>query len=200
MNRLSKHVYRTLSKRLLHHIPRTYKDDCLKSIQIHLLESNWWQNADTVALTIPRKIELNVEPIIEAAWRSGKRVVIPKCFPKQNHQMEFYVYTNRKELENVYLDLYEPKDQPDKLVPKETIDIIVVPGLLFAPRGYRIGYGGGYYDRYLADYPNRTVSLAMEDQLIDYVPYDEYDLPVDFVITEERIINCEQERKRYTFN
>ena len=165
-----------------------------------MLESNWWQNADTVALTIPRKIELNVEPIIEAAWRSGKRVVIPKCFPKQNHQMDFYVYTNRKELENVYLDLYEPKDQPDKLVPKESIDIIVVPGLLFDPRGYRIGYGGGYYDRYLADYPNRTVSLAMEDQLIDYVPYDEYDLPVDFVITEERIINCQQERKRYTFN
>ena len=193
---MSKHVYRTLSKRLLHHIPRQDKDDCLNSMMVHLLETNWWQEADTVALTIPRNIELNVEEIIKAAWKSGKQVAIPKCFTKQGNHMEFYLYTNKNELENEYLDLYEPKDHREKLIDKDFIDLIIVPGLLFDPKGYRVGYGGGYYDRYLVDYPNITVSLAMEEQLVQYVPFDEYDIPVDFIITEDRMIHCEIERKK----
>ncbi|MFC0014821.1 MULTISPECIES: 5-formyltetrahydrofolate cyclo-ligase [Allobacillus] len=193
---MSKHVYRTLSKRLLHHIPRQYKDDCLNSMMVHLQETNLWQEADTVALTIPRNNELNVEEIIKAAWKSGKQVVIPKCFPKKDHHMEFYLYTNKKELENVYLDLYEPKDRREKIVDKDFIDLIIVPGLLFDPKGYRIGYGGGYYDRYLVDYPNSTVSLAMEEQIVQYIPFDDNDIPVDFIITEDRMIHCEIERKK----
>ena len=110
--------------------------------------------------------------------------------------MDFYLYTNKNELENVYLDLYEPKDHREKLIDKDFIDLIIVPGLLFDPKGYRVGYGGGYYDRYLVDYPNITVSLAMEEQLVQYVPFDEYDIPVDFIITEDLMIHGEIERKK----
>lgn len=183
-----KHSFRTLSKRLLRHIPISEKESSMKSIENNIQLSDWWQNADTVALTMPRKIELNVERLIKLAWKEHKTVVLPKCFPDEDHRMEFFIYTNKHELENVYLDLYEPKNDPNKLVSKEDIDLIIVPGLLFDKRGFRIGFGGGYYDRYLQDYSNKTASVAMEAQLIPYIPYEEHDIPVNYIVTENGII------------
>src|SRR5690625_1208076 len=108
--------------------------------------------------------------------------------------MKFFQFTNVKELENVYLDLYEPTEDISKLIQKNEIDLIVVPGLLFDQRGYRIGYGGGYYDRYLNNYMNDKISIAMEEQVVNYIPYDEHDIPVDTIITEKNIY----EKNAYT--
>ncbi|SER21314.1 5-formyltetrahydrofolate cyclo-ligase [Piscibacillus halophilus] len=181
-----KETFRILSKRLLKHITKEQKKQYLKDISNRLYQTHWWKNSDVIALTIARDIELDTLPIIEEGWKQGKQIVIPKCYP-DNHLMNFYLFTNQHELENVYLDLYEPKEDPKKLVQPNQIDLIIVPGLLFDFQGFRIGYGGGYYDRYLANYPHSKISLAMEQQLVKHVPHDQYDLPVDAVISEKNI-------------
>ncbi|MFD2637446.1 5-formyltetrahydrofolate cyclo-ligase [Piscibacillus salipiscarius] len=181
-----KDTFRVLSKRLLKHISKEDRKHYLDQISTKLYESEWWKNSEVIAMTIAREIELSTLPIIEHGWKQGKQIVVPKCKP-ESHEMNFYIFTNQHELENVYLDLYEPKEDPNKLVKPSDIDLMVVPGLLFDHQGYRIGYGGGYYDRYLSKYHQSKISLAMEQQVVKHVPHDEYDLPVDAVITEKKI-------------
>ncbi|WP_194840807.1 5-formyltetrahydrofolate cyclo-ligase [Filobacillus milosensis] len=180
-----KETFRILSKRLLRQITKEQKKEYLNDISNRLYLSEWWMSSDVIALTIARKIELETLPIIETAWKQQKTVVIPKCYPDQDHSMNFYKFTNQHELENVFLDLYEPKEDKQKLVQPSEIDLIIVPGLLYDYQGYRIGYGGGYYDRYLSKYSNAKISIAMEQQLVKHLPHDQYDLPVDGIITEK---------------
>ncbi|RPF55623.1 5-formyltetrahydrofolate cyclo-ligase [Aquisalibacillus elongatus] len=182
-----KDTFRTLVKRLLKHISPKEKEQFLVDITKHLYETEWWEQADTIGITISRNIELDTDPIIQQAWKQNKAVVIPKCYPEDDHRMEFYQYTNKHELENVFLDLYEPKKDLNKLVQPQEIDLLIVPGLLFDYDGFRIGYGGGYYDRFLENFLNHKISLAMEQQLVKHIPRDQYDLPVDAIITEKSI-------------
>ena len=71
------------------------------------------------------------------------------------------------------------------------VDLIIVPGVAFDKCGYRIGYGGGYYDRFLSNLDHVTkISLAFNMQLIDKIPTDHFDIPVNYIITEKEIINC----------
>ncbi|WP_176752969.1 5-formyltetrahydrofolate cyclo-ligase [Tenuibacillus multivorans] len=182
-----KDTFRVLSKRILKHIPKQEKKQYAEEITTQLLLSEWWVRAEVIAITVAREIELDTMPIIEKAWKQDKTVVIPKCYPDEDNTMRFYQFTNKNELENVFLDLYEPKEDPKKLVSSQDIDLIIVPGLLFDYQGYRIGYGGGYYDRFLTSYNQDKISIAMELQLVKHVPHEVFDLPVDAVITEKNI-------------
>lgn len=124
-----KDTFRVLSKRLLKHISKEDRKHYLDQISTKLYESEWWKNSEVIAMTIAREIELSTLPIIEHGWKQGKQIVVPKCKP-ESHEMNFYIFTNQHELENVYLDLYEPKEDPNKLVKPSDIDLMVVPGLL----------------------------------------------------------------------
>lgn len=84
--------------------------------------------------------------------------------------------------------MFEPKEHETDAVSKEEIDLVIVPGLLYNRAGYRVGFGGGYYDRFLKDYRGYTISLAFSFQLIDHLPHEEYDIPVGKMITEKEII------------
>ncbi|WP_027963442.1 5-formyltetrahydrofolate cyclo-ligase [Halalkalibacillus halophilus] len=184
-----KSSFRILGKRLLKNIPRNDKSHAVRSIEDSLFQSPSWKSAKTIAITIPREFEIPNETIIEQAWRESKRIVIPKCYPKDDHAMSFYTYSNKNELENVYLDLYEPKEIKSNFVEKEYIDLIIVPGLLYDSNGFRIGYGGGYYDRYLSGFNGSTISIAMEEQILPSIPHDHFDIPVHSIITNQRIIH-----------
>ena len=77
-----------------------------------------------------------------------------------------------------------------ELVEKKNIDLIVVPGVVFDRQGYRIGFGGGYYDRYLSDFEGKRIALAFDEQVIEAVPRESHDLPVHILITETERIVC----------
>ncbi|PKR78997.1 5-formyltetrahydrofolate cyclo-ligase [Halalkalibacillus sediminis] len=183
-----KSSFRAVGKRLLKHISKETKTEKMDAITDAVMNTSIWQNANTIACTIPRSIELDTHKLIEQAWMQQKQVVIPKCYPENDNQMTFYQYTSREELENVYLDLYEPLADEKKLTNKRDIDLIIVPGLLFDKEGFRIGYGGGYYDRYLEDYNGQTISIAMDEQIVPHLPYDSFDQPVQTIITDKKII------------
>ncbi len=145
--------------------------------------------AKSVALTVSRGREVDTRRIIEACWRAGKEVSVPKCNP-ETHSMVFYKITSFAQLEMVYLDLMEPIAKQTVPVNPEDVDLVIVPGVAFAASGYRIGYGGGYYDRYLHGFAGQTVSVAFEAQVLEHIPVDSHDIPVNKIITEERVIIC----------
>lgn len=145
-----------------------------------------WLNAKTVALTISRGREINTHPILERTWRDGKRVVVPKCLPKTKG-LQFRTLTSYDELEEVYFGLKEPIVEQTPKVESEAIDLIIVPGLLYDKKGYRIGFGGGYYDRFLANFQGHTVSLALNEQMKTELPHEPFDIPVHKIITSHMI-------------
>ena len=147
----------------------------------------------TIAVTISSFPEVNTWPLIEVLWDLGKHVVVPKCNAKTK-EMTFYKITNFSQTENVYMDLLEPIPSLCEPVSKNQIDVCIVPGIVFDNRGYRIGYGGGYYDRFLNDYIGKTISLAFHCQIVDFVPNHQYDLPIEQLITNEAIMYFSKER------
>lgn len=145
-----------------------------------LLTHNWWLAAETVALTLSQAIEIDTQPLIDAAWQAGKQVVVPRTMTKG--QMEFVPYTKNTKMERTKFGILEPiKDLP--AIPKEQIQLIIVPGVGFKVNGYRIGFGAGYYDRYLSDYLGKTISLALPQQLTEDWITDKFDIPVQLLIT-----------------
>lgn len=149
-----------------------------------LLGSPEWAEAGTIALTLSMPDEIGTRPLVQAAWERGAHVVIPATFP--GRRMEFFPYAPDTRLVRSRFGVLEPavRDSP---VPARDIDLLVVPGLAFTASGQRLGFGGGFYDRYLArSHPrSRTVSLALPFQMAPerlWTP-EGTDIPIDRVLT-----------------
>ncbi|MFC3882916.1 5-formyltetrahydrofolate cyclo-ligase [Bacillus songklensis] len=164
---------------------KTWSDEIANT----LFETNWWQESTVIALTISRGKEVSTTSIIQKAWESGKTVVVPKCDPK-DYSMKFYKITSFSQLETVYFGLKEPIVSKTVYYDARDIDLIVVPGVVFAKDGYRIGYGGGYYDRYLVHFHGKKIALAFSIQLQQEVPFEQHDIPVEAIVTNEGVIVC----------
>ncbi|MEN1970526.1 5-formyltetrahydrofolate cyclo-ligase [Lentibacillus sp. N15] len=171
----------------LQQLPEDKKQNIERALVAQLITLNCWQQAGMIGITISQGLEWNTKPIIESAWREGKTVCVPKCLPKDK-QMTFYQLDTYDQLEKVYYNLLEPKSDETKSVTKAKIDLLIVPGLLFDKHGFRIGFGGGYYDRFLQDFSNQTISLASSQQLIDHLPTEIFDIPVDLILTEHGLV------------
>jgi|SRR5690625_486072 len=157
-----------------------------KMLLHHLVNSSVWKEAQTIGITCSTKSEWDTYPIIEKAWEEGKVVAVPKTIPKQR-VMLFYRIDSFSHLEEGHHNLIEPIPNKERYITKDRIDLILVPGLVFDKRGYRIGFGGGYYDRFLKDYSGITVSLLSRLQLVKSIPIEKHDLHVQYVITESGI-------------
>ncbi|WP_409301685.1 5-formyltetrahydrofolate cyclo-ligase [Peribacillus sp. SCS-155] len=156
-----------------------------------LYQQEEWVNAKNVGITISRAPELDTKPIIEKAWKQGKIVTVPKCLPK-NNEMQFRRLQSFDQLETVYYGLSEPIVSETQYIPQEQIDLLIVPGVAYIPQGYRVGFGGGYYDRFLANYSGIAISLAFREQIVENVPIEAHDIPVSKIITPERIFICNE--------
>lgn len=148
-----------------------------------------WKDAKTIGVTVSRGKEIPTRPIIEQAWKEGKRVTVPKCHPKEK-QLDFRHLTAFDELESVYYGLLEPIVDKTENINKGNIDLIIVPGVVFDPTGFRIGFGGGYYDRFLKNYHGATIALLLSEQLVEELPVEPHDIPVQTLITEYSIFEC----------
>ncbi|MFZ3588148.1 5-formyltetrahydrofolate cyclo-ligase [Bacillus sp. DJP31] len=160
-----------------------------KQIADTLYSTESWKNSHLIGITISRGNEIETREIIERAWQEGKEVAVPKCLPEEK-KMVFKRITTFNQLETVYFGLLEPIVSKTKSVDPQKIDLLIVPGVCFTEKGYRIGYGGGYFDRYLEGYQEQTISLLFECQLLPKLPIESFDVPVQIIITEKRIIDC----------
>lgn len=155
----------------------------------NLWDDSAFMRAETVGMTVSAFPEVDTIMLIEKCWQAGKRVAVPKCQPS-TRLMDFYIIENLDQLETVYMKLLEPKVAETKYISPAKIDLMIVPGIVFDKNGYRIGFGGGYYDRYLADYSGITRSLAFSCQIADSIPVEEHDIPVGGIHTESGYIDA----------
>lgn len=162
-----------------------------KSACIHkkVLQESVVRNAKVIGITLSAFPEVDTWNLIKKIWSQGKKAVVPKCEPKTK-MMKFYEITSFDQLEIVYMHLHEPITHLTTEVPKEKIDCLIVPGLAYDRQGFRLGFGGGYYDRFLSDFKKSTLSLAFYMQIVEKIPTDDYDVPIEKIITEKEIINC----------
>lgn len=142
-----------------------------------------WQKASCVGLTMSMGSEISTSLLMEAARRSGKMILLPRVVG--SHHMEFFVYSTSTQLVRSRFGVLEPVgEQPYDGCP----DLLVVPGLAFSLQGDRLGYGGGFYDVWIAQHRSPqmvSVALALEWQVSDHPcwPVDEWDQRIDRIIT-----------------
>ncbi|AXF54727.1 5-formyltetrahydrofolate cyclo-ligase [Salicibibacter kimchii] len=153
-----------------------------RKLHRQLYQKSFWEHAKIVAVTIDTYREVPTRPIIEEAWRAGKTVVVPKV-DRERHTLDFFKLTSFMELEGTR-GLQEPVPTQCEQIAKETIDFVIVPGLAFDHAGYRVGFGGGYYDRYLKNYQGKTAALAFSFQLFPSLPIESHDIPVHHLVAE----------------
>lgn len=148
----------------------------LNQLYQQLFKSGAWQQAQVVGLTISLPGELNTQPMIAQAWAEGKKVVLP-VIDLTTKQMTFHEYKPATKLVKVAFNLLEPTGT--KAYQPNEINLLVVPGLLFNQEKQRIGFGGGFYDRYCANYPGVTVALADQKRWTNKIwPIAPTDLPL----------------------
>jgi 5-formyltetrahydrofolate cyclo-ligase len=181
-----------MNKKQMRHLIRTklqsltrqnYED---KSFQIaqSLYADGLWEKAETIGITISNYPEVDTYQIIRKAWELNKKVAVPKCIPSEKG-MDFRILERFSQLESVFHGLLEPIVEKTEAITKDKLDLIIVPGLAFTNKGDRLGYGGGYFDRYLVDYIGPTLSLVFAEQLVPTLPIQENDIPVTKIITEQ---------------
>lgn len=145
-----------------------------------LLHHPFYQEAKVIATYLSFPHEFQTQELIEQALKDGKKVLIPKTYPKG--RMDFVVY-DPQQLVKTSFGLLEQQGNLE-VVDVSKIDLIHVPGLAFTTKGYRIGYGGGYYDRYLEHFTGHTLSTVYHYQVQDFIP-ENHDIPVQEVLIDE---------------
>lgn len=146
-----------------------------------LFASPLWQEASSIGVVLSMGHEFNTQPIIEQAFAEHKRVAVPKVFPER--QMKFIKITADTPYATSSMGIREPVTEEE--CPKNEMDLLLVPGVVFSKKGYRIGFGGGYYDRYLQGFNGKTCSVLFKEQLAAEWEADAFDIPVQHLITDE---------------
>lgn len=158
-----------------------------KIICENLLASDAFKQAEIIFAFSPLEIEIDITSVLEASLRE-KKLALPKCYSK-NKKMAFYLIKSLSELKISEYNILEPlEDKDNEIMPNENT-LIIVPGLVFSKNGERVGFGVGYYDRYLADNKAKTISICYEKSIVDRIETNIYDIRIDEIITEDNIYN-----------
>lgn len=134
-------------------------------------------------------IEVQTHSFITRAIADGKRVAVPRCVAG-TRTMNFYYIDSLESLRPGTFGVLEPEPDPVRLAHGCPNSLCVVPALACDREGYRLGYGGGYYDRFLSKYRGVKICVLYEDELQDRLWHGRYDVPVDLIATEKRLHFC----------
>lgn len=159
------------------------ENQIIKSLMAHPK----FKAAESIGITLSMDHELDTRFLIRYAQLLDKKVFVPCCDYKTK-VMSFVKYTRPSDLVK---DSYGIDVMQHHIEEGTSPELIIVPGVIFNEQGYRTGYGGGYYDKYLSAYNGNTISLAFDIQL-DEVLVESHDIPVQTIITEKRIIEVHE--------
>lgn len=140
--------------------------------------SEAYRNAKTIYGYLPYNQEVRTVPMLEQALKDGKKVAVPKCY---GDEMQFIYLEDLTQVAPGYANIPEPiADGP---VAQDKTALVLMPGMAFDREGHRIGYGGGFYDKFLAAEPDHpTLALCYEFQMLPHLETEAHDIPVDYVI------------------
>ena len=151
-----------------------------RALTERFLKHPFYQEAKVIATYLSFTHEFQTQGLVEQALKDGKKVLIPKTYPKG--RMDFVVY-DPQQLVKTSFGLLEPQGDLE-VVDASRIDLIHVPGLAFTTKGYRIGYGGGYYDRYLENFAGHSLRTIYPCQVQEF-DFENHDIPVQEVLIYE---------------
>ncbi len=151
-------------------------------IQKRLKKINAFRNAQKIGVYYAIGSEILTQDIIQELLSNGKDVFLPKII---GENIEFRKIINFSSLEKGSFDIMEPREdcQIDN-----SLDVILVPTVGISLTGIRLGYGHGFYDRFLAEHKTTTISLTLEKQIVKNIPRSEHEIIIDWIITEDRIL------------
>lgn len=158
-----------------------------KKICDAILSSVSFRYAKTLLAYYPRENEVDIRPALEAALAAGKKLALPRC--EGEHKMRYHFVTTLSGLIPGSYGIPEPAaEAPLYEESNESSTLCLVPGVVFDRHGYRIGYGGGYYDRFLHNFRGSVVGVVYRDFIIPSLPYGRYDLALPVMITDGGIV------------
>ncbi len=147
-----------------------------------------WQYAksDTLLCYVSTEIEVDTRELIRQALTQGKRVAVPRCVP-HTRDMEFYCISSLEELSPGCFGVLEPAPDPEKLWSPDKGGLCLVPALCYDWAGYRLGYGKGYYDRFLARFTGFVAGICYSSCVRRRLPHGRYDRPAEVLVTDAYI-------------
>jgi len=155
-------------------------------IQKKLKKINSFSDAQKIGAYYPIGSEILTQDIIQELLSNAKDVFLPKVV---GEKIEFRKIINFSSLEKGSFGIMEPKDdcQTDN-----NLDVILVPTVGISPIGVRLGYGYGFYDKFLAEHKTATISLTLEKQILKNIPKSEHDILIDWIVTEDKILKTQR--------
>ena len=142
-----------------------------------------YQRNSVLLIYVSTPIEVDTFRVIRQAIADGKRVAVPRCVP-DTRNMEFYYIDSTDELEPGMFGVLEPKPNPDRLYKESDRGLCIVPAFSYDWSGYRLGYGKGYYDRFLSQFEGNMVGICYSECVQRSLPHGRYDRPVELLVTE----------------
>ena len=145
-----------------------------------------FRDAQKIGAYYPIGSEILTQDIVQELLSKGKQVFLPKVI---GDEMEFRKIQDFSSLEKGSFDIMEPKED---CAVDNNLDVILVPTVGISPKGIRLGYGHGFYDKFLAKNPTKTISLTLEKQIVKNIPKSEHDKIIDWIVTEDRILETQR--------
>lgn len=165
-------------------------DAASRAISQKLFQTDLFKAASIIFLYAALPYEVQTLQIALEARKQSKVIAYPKT-NHLDHTMMFYEVYDEKALVDTWCGrtrILEPCEKGSRQIQPNALTLMIVPGLAFDEQRNRLGYGGGYYDRYLAKYPVPTMGLAFDFSIVPSLPKDIYDLPLDGIVTERRYL------------
>lgn len=142
-----------------------------------------FQHSQTILSYMPIKSEVDLTPLMKR--HPQKRWVLPRIIPQENHRMVFHEYDPDRMVRHAF-GMEEPSPDLPTIHPAE-IELALVPGIAFDHHGFRLGYGGGYFDRFLENFQGISVGVIFHNLLLDAVPHATHDVPMQWIVTEGEV-------------
>lgn len=147
-----------------------------------------YREAQTLLCYVSTEIEVDTFQILRRALEDGKTVAVPRCVDG-TREMDFYILTDLKQLSVGAFGVLEPNSAKCEKLTDLSDGLCVVPALCYDLNGFRLGYGKGYYDRFLSRFAGNTVGLVYENCLCGSLPHGKFDRRIEKIVTENRVIN-----------
>ncbi len=149
---------------------------------------NLWsfREAKTVLAYSSLPLEVGTSELIRIAKNAGKRIALPLCIC-ETHRMEFYIVNDESELVRGAYGIMEPDVTKCEKLTDLSASVCIVPALAFERCGYRLGFGKGYYDRFLSSYNGKTIGIIYTDFVVNELPHGRFDKKVDYIVSENRL-------------
>ena len=154
-----------------------------ESICKHIEEWDIFQRSEVILTYMPIKAEVNLTPLLNLY--PNKNWILPRIIPEEDNRMVFHPYDAARLIQHSFGMAEPAADSP--VIQPQAIELTLAPGLAFDRHGWRLGYGGGYFDRFLKIFRGVCAGIVFHDLLIDEVPHGEHDMAMNWIITEQEL-------------